>query len=213
MTHRFQPQAGPVVPGLVHRGAVPRAVSSLQPKMAVATPGPPRLVHPGAASARGPVQARMAAVPPGAPGLVARPSLAHAGLAAQARMQPGAAAAGRPGFAPLQLSSACNCNKSGNNHKSTCPRNPNNMKAKAKVVKQQHQGDGSWLNMKHYRPGWVRDQNITEEMVKAFVKTYSKGKIRGHHSGAPDDNSKEHQNTTDDLIAYKSWHTKKYGWN
>ncbi|MEI9987170.1 MAG: hypothetical protein WDN69_30890 [Aliidongia sp.] len=65
--------------------------------------------------------------------------------------------------------------------------------------------------MKHYRSGWVRDQDITEDRVKSFVRYYGK-KIRGHHSGSPDTDDKEHQNTTDDLNAYKSWHTGQWGW-
>lgn len=77
-----------------------------------------------------------------------------------------------------------------------------------KKQKEQSQSARSYNNLYDYRPGWVRDNNITEAKVKEFLKTYEFKKIRGHASG---DNSKGEQDvTTRDLNAYKSWHTRRY---
>ena len=80
----------------------------------------------------------------------------------------------------------------------------------AKPQKAAAQGDKSFANLCAYRAGWVRDNNITADNVKDFRKTYPSG-IRGHASGKSGDG--EQGNTTADCTAYKSWHTKKYGWS
>ena len=80
---------------------------------------------------------------------------------------------------------------------------------KNKKAKTQSLGDRSYNNLCAYRAGWVRDNEITAGMVAEFRKTYASG-IRGHASG--DNNQGEQDNTTNDCLAYKSWHTKKYGW-
>ncbi len=98
--------------------------------------------------------------------------------------------------------------KSG--HRSDCSRNKNRMRAKTKETKTKREESSSWENMQRYRPGWVKKNDITEEKVQAFCKQYDQRRIRGHHS--EDQSQQEHENTTEDLKAYKSWHTKLYGW-
>ncbi len=78
----------------------------------------------------------------------------------------------------------------------------------SKAAKQSN-ADRSYNNMKDYRPGWVRRNNITASMVAEFIKKSHVKKIRGHASG--DNSKKEQDNTTNDLNAYKSWHTRRYG--
>lgn len=117
----------------------------------------------------------------------------------------GAAALQPKANAPIQM--VCpECGKK-KGHLSGCSRNKHNRHVKSEEHKQEHQESSSWENMQHYRPGWVRDNEITEEMVRAFCKATGR-KIRGHHS--EDSSQKEHKNTTTDLNAYKSWHTKKF---
>lgn len=86
-------------------------------------------------------------------------------------------------------------------------------KSDKQIRKQKEQSNSarSFNNLKDYRPGWVRKNNITEDTVREFLKTYEHGKIRGHASG---DNSQGEQAVTiRDLSAYKSWHTGQYGWH
>jgi hypothetical protein len=55
-------------------------------------------------------------------------------------------------------------------------RPPTNAKQAAKVENQ------SWVNPKNDRAGWGRDNDITEDRLREFLRTYEKKKIRGHHS-------------------------------
>jgi hypothetical protein len=126
------------------------------------------------------------------------------------RTRPAAALPTVPGSAVQLADNVCTCGKPGNKHKSNCPRNKKNLGAKAKKVKIAHQESGSWLNMKKYRAPWVGANDITESKVKAFVKSY--GQIRGHHTGSPDKDDGEQAVTTQDLNAYKNWHTQQYGY-
>jgi len=92
-------------------------------------------------------------------------------------------------------------------HYSHCPRhkhNRNNTK-EVKEKKQEKQQNASYLNLKSYRPNWVKNNNITEKHVKAYY-----GKIRGHHSGDCDKNDGEQGITTQDLNDFKKWFTKEY---
>lgn len=79
---------------------------------------------------------------------------------------------------------------------------------KNKKSKTQSLGDRSYNNLCAYRPGWVRSNNITAQNVADFRKTYKHG-IRGHSSG--DNTMGEQDNTKEDCLAYKSWHTKTFG--
>ncbi|BAY19480.1 hypothetical protein NIES21_53430 [Anabaenopsis circularis NIES-21] len=77
-----------------------------------------------------------------------------------------------------------------------------------KKQKAQSLGDRSYNNLVAYRSGWVKKNGITAEDVKEFRKSYKHG-IRGHSSG--DNNQGEQGNTTEDCLAYKSWHTREKG--
>jgi len=112
-----------------------------------------------------------------------------------------------PGVVLMKPCPECGKNKG---HLSGCSRHPNRRRAQTKKKKVEHQENQSWTNLKAYRPGWVRDNAITEGHVKAFLKTYGPRKIRGHASG--DNSQGEQGNTTTDLNAFKSWFTDQYGW-
>ena len=94
-------------------------------------------------------------------------------------------------------------------HRNDCPRHKNNLRKKEKERKVVHEENKSWKNMQDYRPGWIKRNNITEETVKEFCGQYEHRTIRGHGSG--DNSQGEQENTTRDLNAYKSWHTKTFG--
>ncbi len=64
-------------------------------------------------------------------------------------------------------------------------------------------------NLKDYRPSWLTQNGITAQHLRDFGKVYAWG-IRGHASG--DNQQGEQKTTTDDCKAYKSWHTRLYGW-
>lgn len=95
-------------------------------------------------------------------------------------------------------------------HKSGCSRNKHNRGVVAEAKKVVHQENSSWSNLKCYRPGWVRKNAITEERVKEYCGTG--GRIRGHCSSTGNKDDGEQDNTKVDLLAFKSWHTTKYGW-
>ena len=79
---------------------------------------------------------------------------------------------------------------------------------KGSAAAKQSKAARSYNNLCAYRPGWVRKNNITLADVTNFIKTYSSG-IRGHASG--DNSQGEQDNTKNDCLAYKSWHTTRYG--
>jgi hypothetical protein len=106
---------------------------------------------------------------------------------------------------------ACDLCGKDKGHYSDCPRHKHNRGVKAQEQQEEHEESSSWTNIKAYRPGWVKRNGITEELVRRFCKETGR-KIRGHHS--QDKSKKEQANTTDDLNAYKSWHTEKFDeWN
>jgi hypothetical protein len=96
-------------------------------------------------------------------------------------------------------------------HYSDCPRHKHNRGVKAQEQQEEHEESSSWTNMQAYRPGWIKKNGITEELVRRFCKE-TKRKIRGHHSG--DKSKEEQENTKKDLDVYKSWHMEKFDeWN
>jgi len=100
------------------------------------------------------------------------------------------------------------CGKKGG-HQPWCSRRP-----KPKEKKKAKEASAAALslgNIQTYRPNWVKDNNITLETVRAYLKSGSATakKIRGHGRGGTDDGT---QDVTElDLAAYKSWHTTEFG--
>jgi hypothetical protein len=82
----------------------------------------------------------------------------------------------------------CTCNKSGNKHRSDCPRNPNNMKVGRKNQQKQNRKKNTLLNVQTYQPELV-------PKAQAFVA--SGGVVRGHRRG--NNNSGRQGNTKKDL--------------
>lgn len=121
-------------------------------------------------------------------------------------------AAGVAPRAPQTVILMTPCPECGKNkgHKSDCSRHKHNRGVVRQEAQEQHRENQSWTNLQDYRSGWVKRNDITEQDVKEFLKTYDPGKIRGHASG--DNSQGEQGNTTTDLNAFKSWYTKKYGW-
>ena len=70
----------------------------------------------------------------------------------------------------------------------------------------------SFNNICHYRSGWVKRNNITEQTVADFIDDGHPQGIRGHSSG--DNSMGEQDNTTNDCLAYKHWHESHplWGW-
>jgi hypothetical protein len=77
---------------------------------------------------------------------------------------------------------------------------------KKSAAQQQSKAQRSFNNLCAYRSGWIKRNDITLELVTRFIKEcpYPAG-IRGHSSG--DNSQGEQDNTRDDCLAYKSWHT------
>jgi len=94
-------------------------------------------------------------------------------------------------------------------HLSGCSRNKHNRGVERQEEQKENKESSSWGNMQAYRPGWIKKNGITEDLVKEFCREMGR-KIRGHASG--DSSQGEQDNTKEDLTAYKSWHTTKYGW-
>ena len=140
--------------------------------------------------------------------LQTKSSAASSPHAIQLPRQPATLPAYRPDAKRIvQLQKKCNCGKPGNKHNSSCPANKNfNKNANIKVAKQQRQVT-TFENLKCYRPGWVRRNNITEEHVREWG-----GRIHGHCSSAADKDEGEQERTKTDLAAFKSWFTQHYGW-
>jgi hypothetical protein len=82
---------------------------------------------------------------------------------------------------------------------------------KSSTAKKQSKAQRSFNNLTAYRSGWIKRNDISLETVTAFIKDcpYPNG-IRGHASG--DNSQGEQDNTTNDCLAYKAWHTGKWGW-
>lgn len=129
---------------------------------------------------------------------------------AQAGQAPGRAAAPPVyGARPAVVQAKCTCGKPGNKHRSDCPANKNQLRAKAAKVKVVHQESQSFMNLYAYDSGWAAKRGITESMVKDFVKSYG-GVIHGHASSRADKDAKRHANTTKDLEAFHSWYNQNY---
>jgi hypothetical protein len=77
---------------------------------------------------------------------------------------------------------------------------------KSAAAQQQSKAQRSYNNLCAYRPGWVRNNDITLALVTRFIRDcpYPNG-IRGHASG--DNSQGEQAKTTNDCLAYKAWHT------
>jgi hypothetical protein len=183
----------PVAPPVYRPQAMPNAA---QPKMAS-----------GAVIREVPVAPPVYRPPQVPKVLQTKSSSAHSPLRSAAQSRPSPLTRHVSGARPNVLQMKCNCNKKGrssNKHLSSCPEHPNNKKAKAEKVKAVKQDSKSIMNFYAYDSQWAKANNITDKMVKDFVK--EKGEIHGHATSRADKDAKRHANTDNDLKRFHEWY-------
>ena len=188
----------------------PQAVQPKAPSKAATGQGINRLAAPAVYRP----QVKTAAVQqktPAPTGMV-NPSRTATRVAAVSRLPAGKPAAPHPAYRQpagsviLRWPKGCTCHK--HPHKSSCPLSKESKRAATAEHNEIHRQASAWENLKAYRSGWVKRNNITESDVQSYVG--GGGKIRGHHSGDPSQG--EGPNTPTDLLAFKSWYTGLHGW-